>query len=123
MRWRRSSPPSLRSRTFCERHLDNEYRALIHRVIGALARKRPSPPLNGSRARRRSAEDEPWRAIEQKGRSEDSTDIVSDPFCAAQDEQSGETARILGNEIARFADLHGLVVMNLDTRLKIGAQP
>lgn len=32
---------------FCERHLDDEYRALIHRVIGALARKRPSPLLKG----------------------------------------------------------------------------
>jgi hypothetical protein len=32
---------------FCERHLDDEYQALIHRVIGALARKRPSPLLKG----------------------------------------------------------------------------
>ena len=32
---------------FCGRHLDDEYRALIHRVIGALARKRPSPLLKG----------------------------------------------------------------------------
>ena len=32
---------------FCERHLDDEDRALIHRVIGALARKRPSPLLKG----------------------------------------------------------------------------
>lgn len=32
---------------FCERHLNDEYRMLIHRVIGSLARKRPSPLLKG----------------------------------------------------------------------------
>jgi hypothetical protein len=32
---------------FCEKHLDDEYRTLIHRVIGSLARKRPSPLLKG----------------------------------------------------------------------------
>jgi hypothetical protein len=32
---------------FCTRHLDEEYRDLIHRVLGALARKRPSPLLKG----------------------------------------------------------------------------
>ena len=32
---------------FCEKHLNDEYRVLIHRVIGNLARKRPSPLLKG----------------------------------------------------------------------------
>lgn len=32
---------------FCEKHLDDEYRVLIHRVVGSLARKRPSPLLKG----------------------------------------------------------------------------
>jgi len=32
---------------FCEKHLNDEYRVLIHRVVGTLARKRPSPLLKG----------------------------------------------------------------------------
>jgi hypothetical protein len=32
---------------FCDKHLNDEYRALIHRVVGSLARKRPSPLLKG----------------------------------------------------------------------------
>ncbi|MBI4206142.1 MAG: hypothetical protein HY527_14070, partial [Betaproteobacteria bacterium] len=32
---------------FCEKHLNDEYRVLIHRVVGSLARKRPSPLLKG----------------------------------------------------------------------------
>jgi hypothetical protein len=32
---------------FCEKHLHDEYRVVIHRVIGTLARKRPSPLLRG----------------------------------------------------------------------------
>ena len=32
---------------FCARHLNEEYRQLIHQVVGALARKRPSPLLKG----------------------------------------------------------------------------
>ena len=32
---------------FCEQHLNDEYKALIHRAIGALARKRPSPLTKG----------------------------------------------------------------------------
>lgn len=33
--------------SFCEQHLNDEYRAMIHRVVGTLARKRPSPILKG----------------------------------------------------------------------------
>lgn len=32
---------------FCAKHLSEEYRQMIHQVIGALARKRPSPLLKG----------------------------------------------------------------------------
>jgi hypothetical protein len=32
---------------FCTRHLDEEYRALLHEAVAALARKRPSPLLTG----------------------------------------------------------------------------
>ncbi len=32
---------------FCARHLNEEYRQMIHQVVGALARKRPSPLLRG----------------------------------------------------------------------------
>ena len=32
---------------FCEKHLNDEYRVLIHRVVATLARKRPSPLLKG----------------------------------------------------------------------------
>lgn len=32
---------------FCELHLNDEYRQMIRRVVGALARKRPSPLLKG----------------------------------------------------------------------------
>ena len=32
---------------FCTQHLNEEYRLMIHRVVGALARKRPSPLSSG----------------------------------------------------------------------------
>jgi hypothetical protein len=32
---------------FCASHLDDDYRALIHEAVAALARKRPSPLLTG----------------------------------------------------------------------------
>lgn len=32
---------------FCARYLNEEYRQMIHQVVGALARKRPSPLLKG----------------------------------------------------------------------------
>jgi hypothetical protein len=35
------------SDTFCAKHLNEEYRQVIHQVVGALARKRPSPLLRG----------------------------------------------------------------------------
>ena len=35
---------------FCEKHLNNEYRVLIHQAVGSLARKRPSPLLKGKEA-------------------------------------------------------------------------
>jgi hypothetical protein len=35
---------------FCDKHLNEEYRVLVHRVVGSLARKRPSPLLKGREA-------------------------------------------------------------------------
>jgi len=32
---------------FCEKHLNDEYRVVIHRLVGGLARKRASPLLKG----------------------------------------------------------------------------
>lgn len=32
---------------FCSKHLNEDYRQIIHRVVGSLARKRPSPLLKG----------------------------------------------------------------------------
>lgn len=32
---------------FCSKHLNKDYRQIIHRVVGSLARKRPSPLLKG----------------------------------------------------------------------------
>jgi hypothetical protein len=32
---------------FCAKHLNDEYRVLIHRLVASLARKRPSPLLKG----------------------------------------------------------------------------
>lgn len=32
---------------FCTKHLNEEYRQMIHHAVGALARKRPSPLLRG----------------------------------------------------------------------------
>ena len=33
--------------SFCEQHLNDEYRSMIHHLVGILARKRPSPLLKG----------------------------------------------------------------------------
>jgi hypothetical protein len=38
---------SILTDAFCEKHLNEEYRQLIHRALGSLARKRPSPLLKG----------------------------------------------------------------------------
>ena len=37
--------------TFCAKQLNEEYRAVIHRVVANLARKRPSPLLKGKEKR------------------------------------------------------------------------
>lgn len=44
----RFSAITARTDAFCEQHLNAEYHALIHRVVGRLARKRPSPLLKGT---------------------------------------------------------------------------
>lgn len=60
---------------FCDKHLNDEYRALIHRVVGSLARKRPSPLLKGR--------EEVWAAaaVHAVGRVNFLDDPCHNPHC------------------------------------------
>ena len=60
---------------FCARYLDEEYRLLIHRVVGALARKRPSPLSSGK--------ENVWAAaaVHAVGRINFLDDPSQDPHC------------------------------------------
>jgi len=60
---------------FCEKHLNDEYRVVIHRVIGTLARKRPSPLLRG--------EENTWAAaaVHAVGRVNFLDDSSQTPHC------------------------------------------
>ncbi|MCB1928580.1 MAG: hypothetical protein KDH17_11165 [Rhodocyclaceae bacterium] len=60
---------------FCTRYLDEEYRRLIHRVVGALARKRPSPLSSGK--------ENVWAAaaVHAVGRVNFLDDPSTDPHC------------------------------------------
>jgi hypothetical protein len=60
---------------FCDEHLNAEYRALVHRAIGSLARKRPSPLLKG--------QDSVWAAavIHALGRVNFLDDPAQQPHC------------------------------------------
>ena len=60
---------------FCEKHLNDEYRVVIHRVIGTLARKRPSPLLRG--------EENAWAAatVHAVGRVNFLDDSSQTPHC------------------------------------------
>jgi len=60
---------------FCDKHLNDEYRALIHRVVGSLARKRPSPLLKGR--------EEVWAAaaVHAVGRMNFLDDPSQNPHC------------------------------------------
>ena len=62
---------------FCD-HLNDEYRALIHRAIGALARKRPSPLIKG--------QESVWAAslIHALGRVNFLGDPAQRPHCKAR---------------------------------------
>lgn len=43
----RSATAQALTDAFCEKHLNDEYRELVRRLLGSLARKRPSPLLGG----------------------------------------------------------------------------
>ena len=60
---------------FCAQHLNEEYRRLIHRVVGALARKRPSPLSSGK--------ENVWAAaaVHAVGRVNFLDDPSQDPHC------------------------------------------
>ena len=60
---------------FCEKQLNDEDRLLIHRVIGSLARKRPSPLLKGKENVRAAA------AIHAIGRANFLDDPSQVPHC------------------------------------------
>jgi hypothetical protein len=61
--------------SFCAKQLNEEYRALIHRVVANLARKRPSPLLNGK--------EDVWAAavVHAVGRVNFLDDPSQDPHC------------------------------------------
>ncbi len=60
---------------FCEKYLNAEYRVMIHRVVGTLARKRPSPLLRGKES--------VWAAavVHAVGRVNFLDDSSQTPFC------------------------------------------
>ena len=60
---------------FCAKHLDDEYRRMIHRVVGALARKRPSPLSTGKESVWAAA------AVHAVGRVNFLDDSSQDPHC------------------------------------------
>ncbi|HRO92006.1 MAG TPA: DUF6398 domain-containing protein [Promineifilum sp.] len=60
---------------FCAQHLNEEYRQLIHRVVGALARKRPSPLSSGKESVWAAA------AVHAVGRVNFLDDPSQDPHC------------------------------------------
>lgn len=60
---------------FCAKHLDDEYRRMIHRVVGALARKRPSPLSTGKESVWAAA------AVHAVGRVNFLDDPSQDPHC------------------------------------------
>ena len=74
--------------SFCEQHLNDEYRSMIHRVIGVLARKRPSPLLKGR--------DNVWAAaaVHAVGR----TNFLDDP------------SRLADNPMVWMLQVNGLLV-------------
>ena len=67
----------LRIDPFCARHLDDDYRALIHEAVAALARKRPSPLLTGR--------DASWCAgvVHAIGAANFLFDATQSPHCSA----------------------------------------
>ncbi len=64
--------------TFCARHLNEEYRLMIHHVVGALARKRPSPLATGKESVWAAA------AVHAVGRVNFLDDPTQNPHCTAK---------------------------------------
>jgi hypothetical protein len=64
-----------RTDTFCDQHLNTEYRELIHRAVASLARKRPSPLIKG--------QESVWAAavIHALGRANFLDDPAQQPHC------------------------------------------
>lgn len=60
---------------FCATHLDDTYRQIIHRVVGSLARKRPSPLLKGKETVWAAA------AVHAVGRINFLDDVSQTPHC------------------------------------------
>lgn len=60
---------------FCAQHLNEEYRRMIHRVVAALARKRPSPLSSGKNSVWAAA------AVHAVGRVNFLDDPAQDPHC------------------------------------------
>jgi hypothetical protein len=60
---------------FCAQHLNEEYRRMIHRVVGALARKRPAPLSSGKESVWAAA------AVHAVGRVNFLDDPSQDPHC------------------------------------------
>jgi hypothetical protein len=98
---------------FCEKHLNDEYRVLIHRVIGSLARKRPSPLLKGK--------DNAWAAgaIHAVGRANFLDDPSQVPHCTPKTiyEFFGIAESTGQNKSKAIRNALGMGVMNPDWTL------
>jgi hypothetical protein len=98
---------------FCEKHLNDEYRVLIHRVIGSLARKRPSPLLKGKESA--------WAAgaIHAVGRANFLDDPSQVPNCTLKTiyEFFGIAGSTGQNKSREIKNALGIEVMNPDWTL------
>jgi hypothetical protein len=98
---------------FCEKHLNDEYRVLIHRVVGTLARKRPSPLLKG--------EENVWAAgaVHAVGRVNFLDDPSQAPHCKPKTiyEFFGIAESTGQNKSKQIRDARGMGVMHLDWTL------
>jgi len=86
---------------FCARHLDDDYRALIHEAVAALARKRPSPLLTGR--------DASWCAgvVHAIGSANFLFDATQSPHCSAATiaEHFGVATSTSSNHAKKVRDL------------------
>jgi hypothetical protein len=98
---------------FCAKHLNDEYRVLIHRVVGTLARKRPSPLLKGKV--------NVWAAgaVHAVGRANFLDDPSQVPHCEPKTicEFFGIAESTGQNKSKQIRDALGIGVMSLDWTL------